>query len=1060
MTRDSSDAPDAIEIFSIALEMSPESRTHFLSRTCGSHSSLREEVESLLRAHGEGGADFLSEPIRIESSLEMLGQLFAGATIGTQLGSYRLVRPLATGGMGAVYLAERTDEAYQKQVAIKLIHPGLWGSEAVDRFRRERQVLADLEHPAIARLIDGGSTEGEQPYLVMEYIDGLPIDRWCDEQMLDVAARLDLFLEVCEAVLYAHQNLVIHRDLKPGNIFVDRSGRVKLLDFGIAKVLSESDATEGDDRTRSPVPFTQRYASPEQVDGTRITTATDIYSLGVLLYELLTGGSPYDLHGKSSTQIAHIITHEAPIPPSRRAAAAEARRLSGDLDMIVLKALKKEPARRYLTAEEFAADIRRHLSGLPVLARPDTAAYRFSKFVARNKALIFASAAVLIIIMAALVATIGAYREARRAQRDAEWNAYEASLAAAESALRAAQIAEAADHLEAAPAKLRSWEWHHFNTRLDRSVESFRAHDQGITRVLSLPSGNDVLTCSIDGTVKRWKGVRGELVRTYGPFGAEVESVVALLGSDIVAIGLNDGRVLLVNLDSGSTRELLPSGAPWAFVTANADGSRLACGDFDGHVRVWDVSAGTLVANWKAHEGLALPAYSPDGRVLAVGGGNGGVNIYDARSHARRFSLDAHSRRVYSMTFTLDGAFLVTGSMDQTAKVWNVRSGELVRTFREHRATVGAILVDPDGNHVLTAAGDGRLLRWSLSAGEVQGEFRGHRADVTALASSPDGAHVLSADWGGVVKSWEWTTDDVRTFRITTGWLVPQVFDAAWDPKEQQVACASTDVVVQTWNRTGTATRRFRSGQPCRGVVYSSDGETLYAGNDGGEIMLFGQEHDPRRVEKLHRGPILAVAADPGGKVLATASADSSVKLLRLPEIDLLHEFAGNETVVQDLAFSPNGEALACAGADGTIRLWSVATGRCIAAAHADDDPVNGVAFDATGRRLVSVSGSGAVRIWDDELNPIHSLSVSGSQLQSVAWSADGARIATGASDAVVRLYDEPTGRQVTSLHGHVAAITSLHFSRNDAFLTSTSLDGTVRVWDFGRALPVTPPSR
>jgi WD40 repeat protein/serine/threonine protein kinase len=1038
---------DALEIFGAAVELPPESRAEYIDQACGENLSLRAEVESLLRAHADGGASFLEHPLRIAPSSGMFSNLFGGTAVGTRLGPYRLVRQLAAGGMGAVYLAERIDDAYQKHVAIKLIHPGLWGSDAVARFRRERQVLADLEHPGIARLLDGGSTDRDQPDLVMEYVDGLSIDRWCQEQKLDIAQRLTLFLEVCEAVLYAHQNLVIHRDLKPGNILVDRTGRVKLLDFGIAKVLGEPGTVERDDLTHTSMPLTPRYASPEQISGNRMTTATDIYSLGVVLYELITGCSPYDLKGKSQTQIAKTIAHEEPVPPSRRAEKADARRISGDLDMIVLKALQKDPARRYLTVEEFAADIHRHLTGLPVLARPDTIRYRLSKFAARNQALVSASAGIFFIVILALVVTIQAYREARRAQHEAEWNAYEASLAAAESALRAAQVGEAAGHLDAAPAAMRSWEWNHLHARLDRSLTSFQAHDQGITRIVSLPDGDRFLTSSIDGTVKMWKGARGELLRTYGPFGSEVESLALIAGSEHVAIGLNDGRVFLVDQGSASQQELLPAGHSWAFVTANQDGSRLAAGFFDGRVQVWDIASGKPIANWKAHKGLALPAYSPDGKLLAVGGGNGEVTLYDGRSHARIQEWAAHSRRVYSMAFSPDGQWLVTGSMDQTANVWDVKTRQLARTFREHRATVGGIAFDPDGIDVLTAAGDNRLLRWNLSTGEVRGEFRGHRVDVSALAPSPDGTHVVSGDWSGVVKSWAWTTDDVRTFRLTSGWIVPAIYDAAWDPDESRLSCASTDVLTPMWNRSGKPLGSFHSVEPCRSIAYSPDGRMLFAGNDHGGLLVFGKDVQPLRSLPLHRAPILAIALDPQGKILATASADSSVKLFDLPDLELLDEIRGHEGAVQDIEFSPNGSVLASCSADGTIRLWSASTGQAIAIARTDTS-VNDVAFDANGARLVSVSTSGEIRLWSEELHPLRTVAASGPKLNAVAWNAPESRIATGGSDAVVRLYDEVSGREITSLHGHVAAITSLQFGRKDASLTSTSVDGTVRVWD------------
>lgn len=1047
--RDETAAGSAVEIFGAALELPPESRAHYLARACGGNLPLQAEVESLLRAHAGGGADFLEQPVRIPPSSEMFANLIGGAVVGTRLGSYRLVDRLAVGGMGAVYLAERIDEAYEKQVAIKLIHPGLWGSDAVARFRRERQVLADLEHPGIARLIDGGSIESDQPYLVMEYVDGLPIHRWCEEQKLDVVAILNLFIEACEAVLYAHQNLVIHRDLKPGNILVDRSGRVKLLDFGIAKVLGEPGTADRDDLTRTSMPLTPRYASPEQVAGNRMTTATDIYSLGVILYELITGSSPYDLQGKSPTQIANIITHVDPVPPSR-AAKPEARRIPGDLDMIVLKALQKDPARRYLTVEELAADIRRHLAGLPVLARPDTPAYRLSKFVTRNKGLVAAFAAVFLIIVAALVVNIRESRHARSAQREAEWKAYEASLAAAESALRAAQVGEAEQHLEAAPARLRSWEWNHLHTRLDRSRTTFQAHDQGITRIVPL-DGNRFLTSSIDSTLKMWSGAGGDLLQTYGPFSAEVESVAPLKGSAVAAIGLNNGRVHLVDLGDRSVRELLPAGPAWAFVSANSDGTRLACGFFDGRVRVWEMPSGKLIANWKAQPGLALPAYSPDGTLLAVAGGNGELIFYDARSHARLKDWAAHERRIYNMAFSPDGKWLVTGSMDQTANVWDVQRRALVRTFREHRATVGAIAFDPDGKDVLTAAGDNRLLRWDLSSGEVQGEFRGHRVDVSALASSSDGMHLVSGDWSGGVKSWDWTTDDVRTFRVTTDWLVPTIYDAAWDPQEARLTCGSTDVLTHIWNRNGTECGELRSDQPCRAVEYSQDGSLLFAGNDLGKLLVFGNEPSQSRSLPIHQGPILALSLDPTGNILATASADSSLKLFSVPELELLREIRGHEGAVQDVEFSPHdNDVLASCSADGTIRLWSASTGQSIAVARAGDSSVNDVAFKASGKTLVSVSTSGQVRIWNDQLQPLASLPSSSSKVNAVAWSQSGSRIATGGSDAVVRLYDAESGREITRLHGHVSAITSLHFGHGDAFLTSTSVDGTVKMWDVG----------
>ena len=361
-----------------------------------------------------------------------------------EIGPYRIIDRLGQGGMGDVYLAERADDAYLKRVAIKLMRSGWLSGDAVVRFRTERQILATLEHPNIARLIDGGSTEDRLPYVVMEFVEGRPIDAYCDAHQLSIDERLGLFLTVCEAVAYAHSRLVVHRDLKPSNILVDRDGTPKLLDFGIAKLLDPEDVgvtvvvTGELERLLTP-----EYASPEQIRGGPITIASDVYSLGVLLYLLLTGQRPYVLKGKTATEIERIITQESPSRPSTavgkltddeadtagrridpRSISGQGRRLrrrlAGDLDNIVLKALRKDPGQRYATVGELADDIRRHLSGLPVLARPQALSYRLSKFVRRHwiglGAAALVASSLLVGLMVALWQANIAQREAANAQ--------------------------------------------------------------------------------------------------------------------------------------------------------------------------------------------------------------------------------------------------------------------------------------------------------------------------------------------------------------------------------------------------------------------------------------------------------------------------------------------------------------------------------------------------------------------------------------------------------------------------------------------------------------------
>ncbi|HEV7506513.1 MAG TPA: serine/threonine-protein kinase [Thermoanaerobaculia bacterium] len=394
-----------------ALEKRPGERAAFVATACGEDSELRGEVESLLEFE-EGSAGFIEEPLfgRFAGGLEGLAE-------GQRVGPYRVVREIGRGGMGAVYLAARADEEFDQRVALKLVGTGS-ATEIVRRFRAERQILAHLDHPNIAKLLDGGTAEDGRPYFVMEYVEGRPIDEYAGK--LPLRERLALFREVCAAVHFAHQNLVVHRDLKPANVLVTADGVPKLLDFGIAKLIDPG----GTDPGLSELglrPMTLQYASPEQVGGKLITTASDVYALGVLLYVLLTGRSPYSTAADDRAALERAITQGETVRPSQAAERREdARRLTGDLDTLVLRAMDLKPERRYASAEQLAADVQRYLDGLPVLARKDTAGYRLSKFVQRHKLGVAAAAAVLLLILGFSVTVTLLLKKAERERDRAE----------------------------------------------------------------------------------------------------------------------------------------------------------------------------------------------------------------------------------------------------------------------------------------------------------------------------------------------------------------------------------------------------------------------------------------------------------------------------------------------------------------------------------------------------------------------------------------------------------------------------------------------------------------
>ncbi len=415
-------------IFYPALELPEGERLDFVKEKCGDDDALCEEIKVLL-ASSQKSTTFIEKPAFAVSELVVARE--KRNLIGQKIGAYKIERELGRGGMGAVYLAKRADKEFEKNVAVKLIKRGLDTDEIIKRFRNERQILAGLDHTNITRLIDGGATDDGLPYLVMDYVEGKPLTKYAEANELTINERLKIFLQICSAVKYAHQNLIIHRDLKPSNILVTENGTPKLLDFGIAKLIDEAnEETFHNTMTRVMTP---EYASPEQVQGKQITTSSDVYSLGVILYELLTGERPYKVKSKSADEISKIITDSEPLKPSSvissknkiqdldsehsKLKTQNSKLLKGDLDNIVLMAMRKEPERRYSSVEQFAGDIQRYLDGLPVIAQEDTFAYRATKFIGRNKAGVAAGAGIAASLIAGIIATSRQSRIAKK-ERD------------------------------------------------------------------------------------------------------------------------------------------------------------------------------------------------------------------------------------------------------------------------------------------------------------------------------------------------------------------------------------------------------------------------------------------------------------------------------------------------------------------------------------------------------------------------------------------------------------------------------------------------------------------
>ena len=425
------------KVFHEVVELPLEERAAAVEKACGADESLRAEILELLEHHEHGSLDLPENPHAVTSFVSGLAD---EEMVGREVGAYRIEREIGRGGMGKVYLARRTNADFDQVVAIKLIKRGFDTDEIVRRFKHERRILAALDHPNITRLLDGGSTEDGRPYLVMEYVEGLPLTEYCDRHRLGIDDRLRLFLKVCSAVTYAHINLVIHRDLKPSNILVTADGTPKLLDFGISKLLLSDDAGTQRTAEMSRV-MTPSYASPEQVQNGKITIPSDVYSLGVILYELLTGHKPFSLKSMGVEEMVRTISQVPPVPPSgtvlREGIAGDSgdqpktaddiaharcttverlrRKLRGDLDNIILMALKKEPDRRYQSSYRLAGDLQNYLEGLPVSAQKDSVGYRTMKFVQRNKTGVIAGVGIGASLLFALASSS---RQAKRARRE------------------------------------------------------------------------------------------------------------------------------------------------------------------------------------------------------------------------------------------------------------------------------------------------------------------------------------------------------------------------------------------------------------------------------------------------------------------------------------------------------------------------------------------------------------------------------------------------------------------------------------------------------------------
>ena len=1150
----------AKEIFLQAIERGGRAeREAFLRDVCGDDVALRQHVEILIEADEQAGS-FLERGVL--SSEATIDQAHTERP-GTQIGPYKLLQQIGEGGFGVVYMAEQT-EPVRRKVALKVIKPGMDTRQVIARFEAERQALAVMDHPNIAKVLDagttGGSTKSEvlntkqirnqnheiqnaagsdvsgipasnlefvsnfgfrasdlaavgRPFFVMELVRGISITQYCDENNLPIRERLQLFTSVCQAIQHAHTKGIIHRDIKPTNVLVtqqDGEPLVKVIDFGVAKAMGQQLTEKTLFTEFAQMIGTPLYMSPEQaaMSNTDIDTRSDIYSLGVLLYELLTGSTPISKDQfKQATfdEIRRIIREDEAQRPSVRIGASDtlpaiaAHRhvepgrlrmlMRGELDWIVMKCLDKDRNRRYETAASLAADVKRFLNDEPVQACPPSAWYRFGKFAKRNRREVLiagAAAAVGVAGVAGLAMSraliASALQSETRAKEDLRVALYFQRITVAHREISSDNLAATLQELQQCPEDLHGWEWHYL-MRLCRAEPLVIRDTIEIHGVAFSPDGKLLASAGGDGTVKIWNSRTGKWIHTIP---AHSDSVVSVAfhpeGKHLATRGTGaDPRVKVWDLTSGKELFNEPCDAVRKYGTAytiafSADGQLLAAGT-DGVVKVWDWKNRQRLSSLPRDSFGAVPvAFSRDGR-LATGTKREGVKLWDPETGTLLCTAKDHIGPLSAVAFSADGKWVASASYDRTVKLSNSTTGELLHTLAHPGNQVECVAISRDGRRLASGGEDKTVRVWDTTTGREILVLRGHTDRCGCVAFSPDGHRLVSASFDGTIRIWDGTPlrgDEPRQEILTFAKHTNEIQSVAISPDGRQIVSSGRDKLVKVWDApTGRVSAKFNghvdpSGNPVvafclawhpHGPLIASgglDGVWVWDARTGtGDFSLAAAGGNDALLYS-------AVAFSPDGRYLATGRTDGAVQVwdgktgqpVGAGQPDGL--LGTHKREIVGVVFSKGGEHLASASRDGIVKFWDATrlnkkqVPRPPLRARVPGPSVN-VAFSPDGRRLATGAENNTVRIWDVQTGePLQTLTGHNGEVYTLAFSPDddGRWIASGGEDSAVKIWDSHTGKLVRNFRGHMGLVSSLAFSPDGKRLVSGSRDKTVKVWD------------